>query len=213
MHAAIQTRHDRKRGCGFRKPGGLYLVSGGPARPCGKLTIPLEICPTCGGGIHFSRAWTWVNGTALVAQKECRPQRNLEPNYLEQIQAECSHCPLGGPIGRCGLLWIGEAFYKTPAEWTREAMEQGVSRRIPAVPRDYKAGETWVLVAHKKCIENPDGSFTPGIFHAFRPAAVEYVVKGDETDEEIDALVKRGITPVQIEKAGETQPLFSEANA
>jgi hypothetical protein len=35
-HAAIVTRIDRKRGCGFRKPGGLYLCSDGAGRECGK---------------------------------------------------------------------------------------------------------------------------------------------------------------------------------
>jgi hypothetical protein len=26
---AIEIRHDRQRGCGWRKPGGMYLVAGG----------------------------------------------------------------------------------------------------------------------------------------------------------------------------------------
>lgn len=204
MHPAIQTRQDSKRGCGWRKPGGLYLVADGPSAPCGKLPIPLEICPTCSGGIHFSRSWTWVNGTALAAQKECQPVREAITksglSYTEFITSECSLCPLGQPLGRCGLLWVGEKFYQRPEDWTGEAMTKGVSRRIPAVPRDFEVGKTWVLVAHKKCIRNPDGTFTPAIFHAFRPSAVEYVVKGDETDEEIDALVRRGLTPVVIER-------------
>src|SRR5262249_36934129 len=97
-----------------------------------------------------------------------------------------------------------------PADWTREAHAQGVSRRINAVPRDFEVGKTWVLVAHKKCIENPDGSFTAGVFHAFKPVAVEYVVKGDETDEEIEALLKRGITPVVVEGTAD-EPMFQQA--
>jgi hypothetical protein len=185
----IQIRHDSKRGCGFRKAGGLYLVSDGIGRPCGKLPIPLQICPTCGGGIHFCRSWTWVNGTALAAEKKC----------ADEGSAYCEVCPLSQPIGRCGLLWIGEKFYATPADWTREANEQGVSRRIPAVPHGFEVGKTWVLVAHKKCIANPDGTFSPGVFHAFQPTAVEYVVKGDETPDEIESLEKRGLTPVKVE--------------
>jgi hypothetical protein len=190
-HPAIQTRQDRIRGCGKRKPGGMYLVAAGLGRPCGKLPIPLECCPTCSNGIKPTRGWTWVNGTVLAAQNECR------------TGAECSACPLGGPIGRVGLLWIGGKFYKRPEDWTREAHEQGISRRLAQIPKEFEVGKTWVFVAHRQCIENADGSYTAGVFHAFRPTAIEYVVRGDETDEEIERLVKRGITPVRVELQGE----------
>lgn len=189
-HPAIQTRHDRIRGCGKRKPGGMYLVAAGLGRPCGKLPIPLECCPTCSGGIKPTRGWTWVNGTAFAAQNECKSGN------------ECAACPLGGPIGRCGLLWIGGKFYARPEDWTREANEQGVSRRLAQIPKEFEVGKTWVFVAHRQCIVNPDGSYTPGVFHAFRPTAIEYVIRGDETDEEIDRLIKRGITPVRVELQG-----------
>ena len=45
--ATIHKRVEGKRGCGFRKPGGLYMVSAVSA-PCGKLPTPLDICPTWG---------------------------------------------------------------------------------------------------------------------------------------------------------------------
>jgi hypothetical protein len=53
-------------------------------------------------------------------------------------------------MGKAGLLWIGERFYKTPGEFSSEANELGISRRISAVPREFKRGETWVLLAHPK---------------------------------------------------------------
>jgi hypothetical protein len=195
MNSAIRVSREGKRGCGFRKPGGIYLVSDGPGRPCSKLPIPLEVCPCCGGGIKPSRGWTWVNGTQLAESKTCD-------------RGECSTCPLGGPIGRCGLLWIGEKFYPTPDDWTREAATQGVSRRLAAVPRDFKVGETWVLVAHRKAIKNADDSFTAGVFHAFRPQRIEIVVSGKEPDEEIEAMVKRGLSPVVVERVGDERPLL-----
>jgi hypothetical protein len=209
----IEERIDQKRGCGWRQAGGLYLVCKGEAVKCGKLPIPLTICPTCSGGIHFARSWTWVDGKALLGDRLCQA---LNPMY-------CAGCLLGPAIGRSGLLWIGEQFYKTTADWMKEAVEQGVSRRIPAVPRDFKPGRTVVLVAHKKAIKElcsicsgtgvdttkPEGNshctacdrgvvYTPGIFSAFIPTAVEYVTKGDETDEQIEAFEKRGITPVKV---------------
>ena len=36
----------------------------------------------------------------------------------------------------------------------------------------------------------------------FVPTAIEYVVLGDESDEEIERLLARGITPVKVECVG-----------
>lgn len=199
---AIETRVERKRGCGWRKPGGLYLMADGlQFSACGKLPIRLDVCPTCGHGVKPSRSWTWVNGTALTEGIAC----------TEQGSVDCARCPLSKSPGRVGLIWIGGTFYETPADWIREAREMGVSRRIPAVPNDFELGTTWVWVAHRKVIENSDGTWTPAVFHAFLPTAVEYVVKGDETPEEIERLQKRGITPVDVKRAEETPPLFDES--
>lgn len=182
------THIEGKRGCGYRKPGGLYLVSDGLSAPCGKLPIPLEVCPCCCGGIKPTRGWTWVNGTQLAADKAC----------LAAGTTNCALCPMSKPMGRVGLLWVGEAYYKSTQSFVDEAHRQGVSRRISGVPRDFKLGETWVWLAHRKCIENPDGSWTAGVFRAFKPRAIEYVVRGDETDDELESLCKRGITPVRV---------------
>lgn len=226
MHPAIQTRRDRKRGCGWRKGGGLYLVAGGPSAPCGKLPIPLSVCPTCSGGIKPTRGWTWVDADALAAGKECRSADVNNGHGGDRLAPfpvrRCAFCPLGGSLGRAGLLWVGGKFYPTPTHWTAEAVEQGVSRRVPHVPKDFKLGETWVLVAHREAILVPcpdcehqsgcdacdgtGGILTPGVFHAFKPTAVEYVVTGEESDEDIDALVKRGITPVKVERVEEPEP-------
>jgi hypothetical protein len=101
-------------------------------------------------------------------------------------------------------LWCGERFYKTPQDWMREARGQGVSRRISTVPNDFVVGETWVLMAHPKAITRTDDggemTYHAGIFTAFKPTAIEYVVKGDESEEELARKVKRGITLVQIER-------------
>lgn len=196
--ATITTVYDRKRGCGWRKPGGMYLRADGEAMACGKMPIPLAICPCCGGGVKPTRGWTWINGSTLADGIEC-----------SSIPAQCAVCPLSRPMGRVGLLWIGEAFYKTPDAFTRECAEQGISRRISAIPRDFKLGETWIWFAHRKLIKNPDDTWTPGVFRIFRPTRIEYVVKGDETEQELDRLEARGLTLVRVERVGE-HPLFSE---
>lgn len=140
----METRIDSKRGCGWRQPGGLYLINNGRVVACGKLPIPLTICPTCSGGIHFARGWTWVNGLALVDGHTCKMPLQ-----------ECASCLLfrdAPRLERCGLLWVGEKFYKTPEAYMKESVEMGISRRIPNLPNDFKAGETIVLLAHIRAI-------------------------------------------------------------
>ena len=204
----VETRIEGRRGCGFRKPGGIYLIGPPTNSPCCKLPKKLTICPTCGGGIHVSRSWTWVDADKIFGIIDDGD------NYLSGClrppeQKIFNPCPLSKHMGKSGLLWIGEQFYKTPADFLQEAQEVGISRRIPAVPKNFKLGETWVLLAHRHGIHkiniNESGGdalstheFIPAIFSVFRPTAVEYVVKGNETEAELEQLVKRGLSPVEV---------------
>jgi hypothetical protein len=202
MTIEIETRIEGKRGCGYRKPGGLYLIGPPTGHNCCKLPFPLTICPCCGAGIRPARAWTWVNSEKLFRDEPC----------VAPLQADLARCPLSRPqdLGTAGLVWIGEKFYPTPESFLKEAREMGISRRIGTVPKDFKLGETWVLLAHRKGIiaeETYEGAFQiqnvqhiwrPAIFSVFKPTAVEYVVKGNETEEDLERIVKRGLTPIVV---------------
>jgi len=198
----IQTIvNEAKRGCGYRKPGGLYLVSGQPSAPCGKLPLELTVCPCCGQGVKPARGWTWVDPVPLFLHVECRSDHGVRVQH-----DECENCPLDDynvyQLGDVGLLWIGEKFYKTPEEFLAEGMEQGISRRISAIPNDFEIGKTWVLFAHRKV----QGAFTtgegyhyfPGIFGCFKPERIEYIVKDDDSEEKLERMEKRGITLVKL---------------
>jgi hypothetical protein len=202
--ATIATRYDTERGCGWRQPSGLYLVADGPNTPCGRMFLSLTVCKSCGQGLKPSRGFTWVTIPEAVLHEE--PQVCGERHC-----AACPLCPTRAQE-RVGLLWCGEAFYPTPQDWIREAHEQGVSRRIPALPKGLVLGETWVLMAHRKAIMGVGKAgevvYTPGIIQAFRPTAAEYVVTGKESEEELDAMVKRGITPIRVERVEEQPALL-----
>jgi hypothetical protein len=175
---------EARRGCGYRKVNGLYLVSGGQGMPCCKLVIKLTICPTCGGGIKQTRGWTWIDP---------RPWLQSECTGREKVLS----CPAADPskLGkRVGLLWVGHRFYPTADHFKHEAMTLGISRRIAAVPRGFEIGN-WIFLAHPKAIENG-----PGIFYLFRPERIEKIVtESMAKDEEAMAdLRKRGITPVIV---------------
>jgi hypothetical protein len=200
--------HEAKRGCGYRKPGGLYLVAGKLSAPCGKLPIPLHVCTTCGSGIKPQRAWQWIMPRLLFSGAECRYE-------------VCPTCPLGGAMPeRGGLLWVGGAYYKAPEDFMREAMHQGISRRIPTVPKGFEPYKTMVYLAHREVVlpfrdgkhEVASTEPCPAVFSAFIPTAVEYVVKGDEGQEVLDRLEKRGLSLVKVERQQGEPPLAEVAH-
>jgi len=187
---------ESKRGCGFRKVGGLYLCGGGASMNCDRLPYELETCPVCGSGIKFTRAWTWLNWEVYAGS---------------HTMCRCNVvCPICHPEAKqpYGLLWVGEASY-TPETFITEALTMGVSRRIPAVPRKLKLGETWVLFAHiKACGERKDedgkAESIPGVFYAFKPTSLELLIWESEAKPEyLEDLEKRGITPIIIPNGDE----------
>lgn len=189
----IQKRATHQRGCGWRTPGGLYMVA--PVDGvfhCPALPFKLHRCPTCGHGIKFSRAWTWVDGAELAIE-----------GGVDEAVASCSKpCRKGGcPLlstDPVGLLWVGEQSYHRPGDFIREALDQGISRRLPHKPKGFVAGETIVFFAHKQCCPDMDsGKVFPGVFFVCRPAGFEYVVTGEETEEELKRMIDRGIQPVE----------------
>lgn len=189
----IPIQEEQERACGYRQEGGIYLVAP-PAElvPCGILPVGLALCPTCGGGVHFSRGWTWINFAELSKNACCTsPPR------------QCKYCPLANleQTTKMGLLWVGERTYKTPRIWVEEAERMGVSRRVSGVPRDFHVGEHWIALAHNKVIPLGNNTFGAAIFHAFRPLRMEYVCTGRETPTELATLVERGLTPVRVKKA------------
>lgn len=209
----MRTSVEGARGCGYRKPGGIYLVGGSLSEPCPRLPLAVETCPTCGAGVKPARGFTWIDPRVMFPAEE------------HGSVAHNARCPLGldmlataqpapDPRHRCGeragLLWIGEAFYPTPESFVEEAARMGVSRRIAHVPKDFEVGVTWVFMGHRKAIRDgyvdpetearyPDlaavmdaglpgdaveQAWRAGVVTLFRPTAIEYVVRPEEEDDE-----------------------------
>lgn len=196
--ATVTTVTDSKRGCGWRKPGGLYLMSDGLGQSCPLLPHHLHVCPTCGHGIKPTRGgWTWVDPDEMM------------PHHAD-VEGSRRHqgCPLNdrGLMGeKAGLMWIGGSYYPTPESWLAEGKAMGFSRRVTGVPRGLVPGETWILTAHRKVHLGWEGEgddrvpqLGPAVFHLWIPARVEYVLKGTEDEEELEALEARGLTLVKV---------------
>ena len=180
----IEVVYERRRGCGYRKPGkngvGIYLRGIGWGETCERLPYPLEVCPACGGGIKFSRGFTWIRPTTLLHELPlCREVDAGHNTYLPPFPG-CPDChnhqacivcnPLGDPAG---LMWVGEKYY-TPASFTAEATEMGISKKVSAIPRGFEMGKHWIYLAHMRA------GYTAGIFCVFRPSHVELVIADPE---------------------------------
>ena len=204
---------EARRRCGYRKVGGIYLVAPGGGHPCDRLPLILDICPTCGHGIKQTRGFTWIDVPALTGGVH----RNCGDTF------PCPLCMAPEEIGRAGLLWIGAQFYPTTGDYIREAEELGISRRITAVPREFRLGKTWILLAHpaggpcRACQgagllpsddKTPVCPFCirgrmPAIFRVFQPTAIEQIVTDKQMEGEAGAalreqLQRKGITPVIV---------------
>lgn len=189
---AIESR----RGCGYRKVGGLYLAGALTGTPCCLLPLPLTVCPCCGNGIKQGLGWQWINPKPHLAAKQC----NLV----------ISRCPMKRPDAfgdRVGLLWVGTQFYPSAQSFMKEAEAMGISKRIRAVPRGFEIGKSWVWLAHPKACVQTDietvgqpSKHVPGVFYVWRPTALEKIVTETMAKDTaaMDALAKQGITPVVV---------------
>lgn len=209
---------EKARGCGYRKIGGIYMVSGAFSATCDRLPLELSVCPCCGQGIKQSLGFTWVDPNKLFGG-------NHNSGGAYSHCACPSSCAVCNPVlfgEKAGLMWVGKKFYKTTADFLKESAEMGISKRIRAVPRDFKVGETWLLLAHPEAVkkdvirlvdvkdeelreemiqngETERAVYAPGIFAAFRPERVEMLIQESKaTVEELEALKKRGITPIIV---------------
>lgn len=235
---AVET----KRGCGYRKVGGLYLVGSGIGSPCDRLPFELTVCPCCSQGVKQSRGWTWIDVGKFfqgahhlslpMGPSVCDPAPipqlcpEAEKRILDKTQRPnaflrpgCILCAEPELMGRAGMLWIGEKFYKDPGDFVAEGVSHGFSRRIQAVPQGFELGKTWVLLAHPRAVikhrppcdaggppnvfateeEMPLVTYHPGIFYVWLPQALERIyTESQRNSEEVKRDRDRGIVPVFV---------------
>lgn len=192
---------EKRRGCGYRKIGGVYLVGEGLSVACDRLPKNVEVCPTCGHGIKFTQGFSWINGKAFFGEP-C-------PNLNECHQVDCVLCVNLEQIEKCGLQFVGKKFY-TPSSFIKEAEEMGVSKRIAHIPRELELGKTWILLAHQEAgtkeIESKETLTgkaiikVPAIFYAFRPTKIEKLITEKQSKKKklMKELAEKGITPVIV---------------
>lgn len=187
-----------RRGCGYRRLNKLYLVGAGVAIWCHRLPLNIpEICPVCGSGVKFSRGLTWINPKELFG--ECMEKDKDYPCH----KVECKICY---PPEKVGLMFVGQEY--TPQSFSIEAAQLGVSKAIGAIPKGLELGKTWIFLAHKKagtCLTTEDPLSKkviecPAVFYAFVPVRIEMLIKkSDATEERLEKLKERNITPIIVD--------------
>ena len=211
---------EQKRGCGWRKVSGVYLVGEFIPVSCDKLPVPLKICPCCNQGIKVGLGMTRIIPSKLFGVHR----------YCADKVQPCMVCqPQENEIGF--VMRVGEVWYKTPQDFLNEGLRLGFSKRIHQIPRDFILGKTVVYLAHiNACVENEltevqtelkvnPTELSPrlieatkvkrvmGIFTAFVPQRIEKIYWQSALDEmpksERKRLEKRGITPVGVENGNE----------
>jgi hypothetical protein len=181
------------------------MVGGGVGMPCDRLPFELTVCSCCGQGVKQARGWTWIDVAKFFQGPHVVHER--EPGFAPELclceRGRCPLCQSPATLGRAGLLWIGEKFYKTPFQFIKEGIDLGFSRRIKAVPQGFKVGETYIMLAHSKAFISHNAAtettYNPGIFYCWLPQRLEKIFKESEQgSEEVQASLKRGINPVFV---------------
>ena len=203
---------EEKRGCGYRKVGGTYLIGGKVFASCDRLPFELCQCPTCFQGYTFTRGITKLDAMAF---------------FGVHSPCHCFGCNVCTPNeGVSFIMWLGKSHYPTIEAFLAEAFRLGVSRRIAHIPKDLELGKSVVYLAHPEAVavgrapqsqgqfvENgddfdyqprmletePKPEIRPGIFASFVPTLIERLIwEHKVTDEILKAWRERGITPVVI---------------
>lgn len=180
---------EARRGCGYRKVGGLYVCGDARGVGCCQMPILMHVCPTCNAGVKQTRSWQWIDP---------RP-------WLTDCTRDPRACALGnrgaGLGEKVGLLWIGAEYYPRLEEFNAEAARLGISRRIKVIPRGFELGKSWVWLAHPKVrFDIETEKWTGGVFRIFLPTRFEMIVTDSQTmdSEFMEDLEKRGITAVVV---------------
>jgi hypothetical protein len=185
-----------KRGCGFRYPG-LYLFGMGVSTKCDRLPMKIPVCPCCGETIRSLRSVRIFDPMKMFGIHLAEEAEEADIPVLPEQTCECdTSCPVCYPPNSAGLMWIGERFYPTPKDFIREAIQTGVSKRIPSVPKGIAPG-SWVFLAHPNANEF-DIDHPERIVYAFMVQEIQQVLTAAQaSDEKFLAKVReRGYVPV-----------------
>ena len=229
----VRRSVEGKRGCGYRSAGGLYLMGGKFVAPCGRLPLALDRCPTCSHGIKRSRGLQWINAREFWSPGSCAigaeainggrvgacylcPCGEALPERAALLWIGAGHYPTPASfLAEAAAHGISRRLAQMPKD-----LEVGEDRVFLVHPRAFDdpcpecrpGGVEFILEPTpgedtSECprCEGEGRIYRPGAIGTFIPERIEKVVTEVEAqdDEAMDALRKRGIEPVIVERAEE----------
>lgn len=192
---------EARRGCGYRKVGGLYIVSGTNFDFCHRTPVKTP-------EIEFFRGYKEINPYHTIGGR-CNKFHEIElrnggANYHCYL---CSICNPPDQDHMHGLMFVGEGYY-TPESFMNEAVKLGVSKRISKIPENLVLGDSIIYVAYKYMkfpLKDNDGKIfawesMPAIFMSFVPDRIEKIITESQSKNEelMKGLEEKGITPVIV---------------
>jgi hypothetical protein len=112
---------EARRGCGFRKAGGIYIVGDGAGEQVPWMPFCIDY--------EFSRGLRWA-----------------EPVRLFRTANDKGEADDWRSLERVGLIFTGKQYYSTH-EFIAEAQRMGISRRVAQIPLDLRPGDP-IALAH-----------------------------------------------------------------
>lgn len=176
---------ESKRGCGYRKVGGIYLCGTGISMICERLPLHIPVCPVCGETIRFLRSMRKINPKKLFGI--CQENHTCH-------QYNCKIC---NPPEKAWLMWVGREY--TPESFRDEAEKLGVSKRIPFIPSDLGMGD-WVWLAYNDIFKIDKKHYEAGIFYAFKVTKIEKIITTSQSKNKklMKNLEEKNIIPVIV---------------
>lgn len=222
--ATITDVYEKDRLCGERKPEGMYLRSDGLFDSCGKLPLRLNCCPACGQGVKVTRGMSKIN-PRLLFNTTCfgsncsgcslELTRLKEVGYLIGVGVKFYKHPsdfirealeMGvskriAQIPRDFQVGVTPVFLAHPRVFMDLVNEQAVEREIEE-DEDQPALE---LDDHSETTGRRVVVHSPGVVAVVVPNRIEYVVRGDESEDQLERLEARGLSLVRVHRITEVQ--------
>jgi len=198
------------RECGYRQINGMYLVTSPMFISCDRLPLRTPVCPYCGEYPRFTRSIAKINPLALFSFHQ----------YSQPYECSCSmkgnECSICEPGDEAYLMWIGKDYsYKS---FKREALQQGISKRIARIPRDFKLGQHEIWLAIKNYLTDPNDKRYKydAVVMVFMPERIEYLMEKKDIyskseQDKIKKLTKQGVTIIFIDRTPENAVHFQRS--
>ncbi len=162
--------------------------------------FPCDVCPVADNAIKF-QVGTRAGMVWVGEQYYEKPDDFIKEGKRMGISRRINKMPVGFEVGKHWVFLAHVSAVPDECMYCAGVGELSELTKDGGFTGDFEPWDGDDAHDHEPC-ENCDGSgnvMGPGIFFMFKPTRIEYVVTGDEGEEELDEMVLDGITPVNVQ--------------